>query len=131
MTPVASPRPRRTAAAVALPLALLMAGCVEESGRVATTGGGDAERGAALIRDKGCGACHRIPGIRGADGLVGPPLDDFGRRVYVAGMLPNTRDGLVRWLLDPQAIVPGNAMPDVGLSETEAQDVARYLHELR
>ena len=29
--------------------------------------------GAALILSKGCGACHVIPGIEGADGMVGPP----------------------------------------------------------
>ena len=112
-------------------LALALAACQEDGGRAASDPGGDKERGAELIASHGCGACHRIPGIRGADGVVGPPLDEFGRRVYVAGMLPNTPDGLVEWLLDPQKIVPGNAMPAVGLSEDEARDVASYLHDLR
>jgi cytochrome c1 len=116
---------------VSAALALTLAACQEDGGRAASDPGGDKERGAALIASHGCGACHRIPGIRGADGMVGPPLDDFGRRVYVAGMLPNTPDGLVEWLLDPQKIVPGNAMPSVGLSEDEARDVASYLHDLR
>ena len=94
-------------------------------------GSGKPNRGAALILEKGCGACHNIPGISNADGVVGPPLDHMGRRVFVAGMLHNTPENLAAWILDPQRIVPGNAMPSVGLSALEAMDVAAYLETLR
>jgi hypothetical protein len=84
----------------------------------------------ALIRSYGCGTCHLIPGIRDADGLVGPPLTKFADRVYVAGMLRNTPDNLERWLEHPQAIVPGNAMPDQDIDEAKARDIAAYLYRL-
>jgi cytochrome c len=92
--------------------------------------GGDPERGAELIASFGCGSCHTIPGIEAADGVVGPPLTDVGRRRYIAGNLPNRPENLVRWLIDPQAIEPGTAMPNLGLSEEQARHVAAYLFTL-
>ena len=71
-----------------------------------------------------------IPGVRGANGLVGPPLDHMGQRVFVAGLLRNTPANMVSGLRDPQAVVPGNAMCDMGLSEEQARDVAAYLYTL-
>ncbi len=102
--------------ALLLPLALLTA-C--EGGR--DTGGaglrvdGNPDQGAQLIKQYRCGACHTIPGVHGANGMVGPPLIYFSRRTYIAGELPNTPDNLVRWLLDPPAVEPGTAMPNLGL----------------
>jgi cytochrome c2 len=93
--------------------------------------GGDPKRGAALIQRYGCGTCHTIPGITGADGVVGPPLTMVGRRIYIAGVLRNTPDNLTRWIRDPQKIVPGNAMPDMGITEPEARDLAAFLQTLR
>jgi cytochrome c1 len=72
-----------------------------------------------------------IPGINGADGLVGPPLILFARRTYVAGELPNTPSNLIRWIQDPPAVEPRTAMPALGLSEQQARDVAAYLYTLR
>jgi len=91
---------------------------------------GDSTRGAKLIKQHGCGGCHIIPGIRRADGLVGPPLNHMGKRVYIAGVLRNTPGNMIKWLRNPQAIVPGNAMPDMGLSEDQARDIAAYLSTL-
>lgn len=93
--------------------------------------GGDPAHGAALIRDYGCGSCHQIPGIAGADGLVGPPLSNIGVRVYLAGMLRNTPDNLTFWLRHPQQVVPGNVMPDMGMTASDARDIAAYLYTLR
>jgi cytochrome c2 len=92
--------------------------------------GGDPERGKEVIRRSGCSACHVIPGIAGANGLVGPPLDHFARRAYVGGVLPNRPKNLVAWLLDPPAIDEMTAMPAPGISEAEARDVAAYLYRL-
>jgi cytochrome c2 len=93
--------------------------------------GGNSQRGAVLVADLGCGACHSIPGIRGARGRVGPPLDNIGERTIVAGLLPNTPDNLMTWLKTPQSVVPGNAMPNMGLNDHDARDVAAYLYTLR
>jgi mono/diheme cytochrome c family protein len=90
--------------------------------------GAEPERGRALIHSYGCGTCHRIDGIRGARGTVGPPLDDFAARSIVAGILPNTPRVLVAWLMDPPAIDPRTAMPSVGLDESEARHIAAYLY---
>jgi cytochrome c len=93
--------------------------------------GGDPEAGRALIAHYGCGHCHEIPGIRGASGVVGAPLQRFGRRSLIAGAVPNEPQHLVRWIVDPQQIEPGTAMPAVGASEAEALDIAAYLYTLR
>lgn len=92
---------------------------------------GNPDRGIELIEEFGCGGCHVIPGIEGADGQVGPPLTEFGDRSLIAGSVPNNAENLVEWLLDPQDIEPGTAMPDLGLSEDQARDVAAYLFTLR
>lgn len=61
---------------------------------------------------------------------VGPPLMEWARRGYVAGRLPNAPENLVAWLRDPQAISPGSAMPNLGLTAAEARDAAAYLYTL-
>lgn len=91
----------------------------------------DASRGGDLMRDYGCGACHSIPGVIGARGSVGPQLAGFADRAYVAGVLPNEPGGLVQWLVDPTAHSPETAMPDLGVTEAEARDMAAYLYTLR
>jgi cytochrome c2 len=93
--------------------------------------GGDADRGAAAIGHYGCGACHTIPGIRKADAVVGPPLTGIADRAFVAGKLPNGPAALETWIMDPQRIVPGNAMPDMGVTPQDARDIVAYLAQLR
>ena len=93
--------------------------------------GGDPQRGPALIVAYGCAACHTVPGVSGANGNVGPPLTRFGGRTYIAGVLRNSPANLVRWIRDPQGVVPGNAMPNMGVSDAEARDIAAYLYTLR
>ena len=90
--------------------------------------GGDPQRGADALRRYGCGACHRIPGIAGADGDVGPPLAGMARRVYLAGVLANTPDNMVRWIQVPQEIAPQTAMPDMHVTAGDARDIATYLY---
>ena len=92
---------------------------------------GDADRGEELIRDYGCGSCHTVPGVAGADGTVGPPLNAFAERDYIAGNLRNTPANLILWIQNPQEIEPGTAMPDIGVTEEDARDIATYLHTLR
>lgn len=91
---------------------------------------GRQDRGAKLIAQYGCGSCHTVPGVDRAGGLVGPPLTRFGARSYIAGELPNNADNLRRWITDPQAVEPGTAMPKLGVSAIDAQDIAAYLYTL-
>ncbi len=92
---------------------------------------GDAQRGKQLIRQYGCVACHAIPGIDNPGSNVGPPLQKFGHRAYIGGVLPNTPDNLVRWLQDPPSVDPRTAMPNLGVSLAEAGDIAAHLYTLR
>ena len=93
--------------------------------------GGDPHRGEEVIRARRCGACHLIPGVRGAHGVIAPPLTQFALRTYIGGEVPNTPQNLVRWIRDPRDIEPHTAMPNLGLSDLEARDVAAYLYTLR
>lgn len=91
---------------------------------------GDARNGAHVIASYGCGSCHAVPGVRGADGRVGPPLGGMAGRRYIAGSLITTPENLAQWILDPQSVEPGTAMPNLGLSTQEAHDVVAYLYSL-
>jgi cytochrome c len=115
----------------ALVLLVVMGSPAQAAGPVWQVIGGDAQRGARLMAAHGCAACHTIPGVPGATGNVGPPLTRFGERTYIAGVLRNSPANLIHWIRDPQGVVPGNAMPDTGLSDTEARDIAAFLYTLR
>ena len=113
-------------------LILPLSACAPRAPRPPWAGfGGDPARGALVIVRGSCGDCHEIPGIQAAHGQVGPPLTHFGRRTVVAGMLPNTPENLTLWIRHPQAVVPGNAMPEAGLTDQQARDAAAYLYSLR
>ncbi|RDI58018.1 c-type cytochrome [Microvirga subterranea] len=92
---------------------------------------GAAERGRVAIQQYACATCHVIPGIRGADAQVGPSLEGIAERLYIAGNLTNTPAHMVEWLRDPQKINPLSAMPDLGVTERDARDIAAYLYSLR
>ena len=93
--------------------------------------GGEPGRGPALMRTYGCAQCHTIPGVPGANGLVGPPLAGVAGRVYLAGVVTNTPDNMVRWIMDPKAIDAKTAMPNTGVTEEQARHIAAYLYTLR
>lgn len=82
-----------------------------------------------LIAER-CGACHVVPGVAGADGRVGPSLAGLARRQVIAGHFPNRRGVLAAWIARPQAMLPGDAMPDTGLTPAQAERVADYLATL-
>lgn len=117
----------------ALALMALLAGCKSAAKLPAEhiVDGGDPERGRATIVAYGCGSCHLIPGIRGAEGLVGPPLEHWSQRRIIAGLVPNDPDRLITWLTVPQSISPGSAMPNMGVTDGQARDIAAYLYTLR
>jgi cytochrome c1 len=84
-----------------------------------------------VITAIGCGACHVIPGIPNAVGLVGPPLAQLGQRAVIGGELANTPENLERWIMDAPSINPRTDMPDLGLNRRDAGDIAAYLYTLR
>jgi cytochrome c1 len=114
---------------IASPSPLLLASCSGETAGSAQ--GPNPRKDIALIAKYGCGQCHTIPGIRQADGVVVPPLTAIASRVYIAGVLRNSPDNMVAWIEHPQRLVPGNAMPEMGIDHEQARDIAAYLDRLR
>ena len=90
-----------------------------------------AARGAQLFQDVGCGGCHTIRGTAAA-GRIAPDLTHLASRSTLgAGTLPMTREALVRWISDPQAVKPGVRMPAFGpLGEERVGALAAYLATL-
>ncbi len=93
--------------------------------------GGSTRRGAEAISRYGCGTCHTIPGVPGATALVGPNLQQVASRVYLAGVLTNTPDNMVRWIQRPRDVDPLTAMPNLGVTDEDARDIASYLYTLK
>ena len=116
---------------VALGLVLVAAGC-HDGGvrREQMVAGGDPGRGRTLIPEYGCGSCHVIPGVPGAQGKVGPPLTHFAERTFIAGNLRNEPAALERWIRFPNHVEPGTAMPNLGVTEAHARDISAYLYTL-
>jgi cytochrome c1 len=120
-------KPRHAAIAALLINGSALVGCASDAPNPI----GDPQAGAIVIARSACGSCHRIPGIALADGRVGPSLAKFGRQLMIAGTLSNSAPNLVLWLRHPQEVRPRNLMPDMGLTDRQAHDVAAYLYELR
>lgn len=93
--------------------------------------GGSAQAGQQAIGRYNCGACHQIPGIPSAVGGVGPSLSGIAVRAEIAGVLANDPANMIRWVRAPQHVVPGNGMPDQGVTERDARDIAAYLYTLK
>jgi cytochrome c1 len=114
--------------------ALFLGACENEAdiqAATAMTRGGDPHRGASAIRAYGCGTCHTVPGVRGADALVGPPLTNMAERAFIGGVMKNTPENMMRWIQDPPAVDPMTAMPKLNVSEADARDIASYLYTLK
>jgi mono/diheme cytochrome c family protein len=117
---------RRGETAALIALLLGLAGCAPPASRML----GDPAAGARTIARLDCGVCHTVPGIRGARGTIGPSLEAFARRAYLAGTAPNRPSVLVQWLRRAPSMAPDTLMPAMPISEREAQDVAAYLYTL-
>jgi cytochrome c2 len=113
-----------------LGLVVLLSGCEKDRAAVPPGGrGGNRYVGRDLLLRYGCVACHRIRGMPEAEGQSGPALERIAYRSYVGGLLPNTPENMVRWIMHPRAVSPGTAMPELGVSEQEARDMAAYLYQ--
>ncbi|MCC3261834.1 hypothetical protein LLE87_27035, partial [Paenibacillus polymyxa] len=87
-------RPNRLLPALLASLALIA--CQDEQAPLFSPGaadglrgGADPDRGRRLIAERGCTACHTVPGVSGPASRVGPPLGNMARQAYIAGLLPN------------------------------------------
>lgn len=136
----ASRAPYRRLIRLAAVAAQLLAGCALLTGcgrpEPAMTAddplaGADAERGRRIMAHYQCGSCHVIPQVPAAAGRIGPSLERFGIRSYIAGSLPNAPQTLARWIEAPASLLPGTAMPDMGAPAVDARDMAAYLMTLR
>lgn len=91
-----------------------------------------AREGAEAFTANGCAGCHTIDGNPTAIGKIGPNLSHFGSRTTLAaGILQNTPENLQHWLEDPQAIKPGNFMPNLHLRPRDVEALVAYLHSLK
>jgi len=87
--------------------------------------------GEQLFLTSQCASCHQLRGTS-ARGLIGPDLSHLATRSTLAALtIPNTMTALEQWIADPQAIKPGNRMPDLGLPHSEVAEIAAYLKSLR
>lgn len=113
-------------------LLLLCSSGVQAQSSAAPGAGGaaDSVRGQQLLAQYQCGSCHAIPGVPAASGKLGPTLQAFGKRSYIAGQIPNRPDALVRWIVEPASLVPGTTMPSMGVSVADARAMAAYLGTL-
>lgn len=112
-------------------LAFVLGACAPAGDARAPAAAGDAARGARLVAQYQCGSCHAIPGVAAARGRVGPSLESYGLRSYIAGRFPNRQDLLAQWIERPSSLVPGTPMPDMGVPPADARDMAAWLMELR
>jgi cytochrome c oxidase subunit II len=84
--------------------------------------------GEQLFMTKGCVGCHSLQAVSAPKGMIGPNLANVGARSYIAaGTLKNNDENLARWIRNPQGIKKGVLMPNLGVSETEAQALVAFL----
>lgn len=80
----------------------------------------------ALMQAKGCLACHALGG-KGSTAGPGPDLTHVGGHPQIAGVLPMSKENLVKWITNPPAVKPGTAMPPLPLSDQEREQIADFL----
>ena len=94
----------------------------------ATTLVADSTQGAQLFMMKGCVGCHSLDATKVMG--IGPNLAGIGTRKYIAaGWLENTDANLAKWIQHPQDVKTGVLMPNLGLTDAEAQTLAAYLRQ--
>lgn len=87
-------------------------------------------RGRLASTRLGCDACHEIDGAASTRIRAAAPLRGISGQLLIAGQLANSEINLARWIVDPRAIKPGTAMPNLVVTENEARDIAAYLYSL-
>ncbi|MCE9531954.1 MAG: cytochrome c oxidase subunit II [Planctomycetes bacterium] len=89
------------------------------------------KEGRNLFLSQSCASCHQIRGTS-AVGTYAPDLTHLmSRQTIASGIVPNTRENLRAWLIDPEKMKPGCRMPAFGLSEEKLDLILNYLETLR
>jgi cytochrome c oxidase subunit II len=89
------------------------------------------EAARAAFLSLSCVNCHSVSQTSAA-GTFGPDLSHLmSRETLGAGVIPNTTENLRAWVKDPQAIKPGNLMPNMQLNDRELDEVVTYLSTLK
>jgi cytochrome c oxidase subunit 2 len=90
-----------------------------------------ARHGRSLFLHGTCVMCHRVAGTS-AGATMGPDLTHVaGRATLAAVSLPNLHEHLRQWVVDAQAVKPGNHMPPTPLSAAEQDSLVAFLEALR
>ena len=87
--------------------------------------------GRQVFLGSACVYCHTVRGTN-ASGKLGPDLTHVASRATLgAGAVVNTRGNLAGWIVNSQAIKPGNRMPPIYLDGPELQALLAYMETLR
>jgi cytochrome c len=118
---------------ILIAVALALCGCDQKQKQTASalTHGGNPDVGRREIEYYGCASCHVVPGVAGAQGLIGPTLAQLQNRNYIGGVVKNSPDQLIRWIQNAPSVNPRTAMPDLEIPEPQARDIASYLYTLK
>jgi cytochrome c oxidase subunit 2 len=132
--PGPKPRPAATGDAAGGVQTATAGATLQQHGRPGGPQGGQGPQGPQyaageqLFMTKGCVGCHSLQAVNAPKGMVGPNLANVGARSYIAaGTLKNTDENLARWIRNPQGIKKGVLMPNLGVTEPEAQALVAYL----
>jgi cytochrome c len=113
-----------------LACAAMVIGACEHGGSQPSSTSRAQRREAKDLIAENCGACHRVPGVPRAQGHVGPSLQGIARQQFIAGHFVNSPGNMARWIEHPQELLPGDAMPDTGLSHEQVVRIVDYLYTL-
>jgi cytochrome c oxidase subunit 2 len=92
---------------------------------------GEAEQGKQAFLASPCVGCHNIQGTD-AKGKIGPDLTHFASRAqFAGGSFDTNAENLTNWIINPQALKPGNLMPNLGMTPTVSAQIADYLLSLK
>jgi cytochrome c oxidase subunit 2 len=92
----------------------------------------DSQRyGQQVFLSSSCVMCHAIGGTT-AGANFGPNLTHVSsRNTIAAATLSNTREHLMRWVVDSQQFKPGNKMPQNNIGQNELEALVDYLQSLK
>ena len=87
----------------------------------------NARAGQIVFEQQACVNCHTIRGTM-ANGRYGPDLTHLMSRDTIgSGIVPNTRENLLRWINDPNDFKPGCLMPAMHLTDEQNAQITAYL----
>lgn len=116
---------------VADPIDQFNAWLVDQQKPAAAVTDPDLVQGQQIFMGSACVYCHTIRGTT-ASGTLGPDLTHLAsRRTLGAGVLPNNTGSLSGWIVNAQAIKPGNKMPPMYLDGDSLHALVRYLNTLK